>query len=732
MFKWIFNTLCFFFYVSTSAVAGSGDLFVVTSNGTVSNNISITLCLNTDGKNPLSCQNYTTKPGTLSIRTTIQNKTYLYAGIKINTAGYVYSGASSESSGYRFIGPVSNTQAATGTVQPSYSTLAATNPSSVTVNSGQTATFSSTASGGIPPYTYQWQVSINDGLNFSNISGATSSSYTTGTLSTTENGYQYRMLVTDASLNLAISGSAILTVNEALSATVSPTNISVDSGQTVIFTATPTQGIAPYSYQWYSCTNVNCTSVSLISGATSSTYSPSTATTGTYYYQAIVTDATAATATTNVATLTVDNTLSATVSPSSLSVDQGQTATFTATPTGGTAPYSYQWYTCTTFTCASASIISSATSNTYSPSTVATGTYYYQAIVTDATTATVTTNVATLTITTVPTTTLSISPSSLALSVKCPTSGGSCVYSNASLTGNQRYITVQNTSASQTTPTLTTTAAGFPTGTSITADTCNGNTLAPLATCSITVTPNQVSSSDCTNGSQATPGTITISTGSGSAVANIYVLSYGCIYQGGFIYSIDDNYTDYPEAGSIGGSTAAVYDSVPGQSGTFDVPNWGGTGIDVGSTTYDTSSTGANNGDTNTTTITNVLGCTGSNATDIAACVCGYLSVDEAGDLNCTSPSTCYVDWYLPAICQLGQATCAGCACTSGSTNMTDQLYNTIGANFVNTNSYYWSSSENPNNAANYADYAVIADNNQSYAPKYLKIGIRCGRNLTP
>jgi hypothetical protein len=639
MLKWIFTTLCFVFYVSTSAFAGSGDLFVVTSNETESNNISITLCLNINGKNPLSCQNYTTKPGTLNIRTTIQNKTYLYAGIKINTAGYVYSGAPSGSNGYSFIGQVSNTQAATGTVQPSSSTLATTNPSSVTVDSGQTATFSSTASGGITPYTYQWQVSINNGLNFSNISGATSSSYTTGILSTTENGYQYRMLVTDASSNTAISGAAILTVNGTLSATVSPTN---------------------------------------------------------------------------------------------LSVDQGQTATFTATPTGGTAPYSYQWYTCTTFTCASASIISSATSNTYSPSTAATGTYYYQAIVSDATMATATTNVATLTITSVPTTTLSISPSTLALSVNCPTAGGSCVYSNAALTGNQRYITVQNTSATQTTPLLTTTSAGLPTGTLITADTCNGNTLAPLATCSITVTPNQVASSDCTNGSQATPGTITISTGSGSAVADIYVLSYGCIYQGGFIYSIDDDYTDYPEAGSIGGSIAAVYDSVPGQSGTFDVPNWGGPGIDVGSTTYDTSATGANNGDTNTTTITNVLGCTGSNATDIAACVCSNLSVSAAGDLNCTSPSNCYVDWYLPAICQLGQATCAGCACTSGSTNMTDQLYNTIGANFVTTNSYYWSSSENPNNTANYADYAVIADNNQSYAPKSLKIGIRCGRNLTP
>ena len=129
-------------------------------------------------------------------------------------------------------------------------------------------------------------------------------------------------------------------------------------------------------------------------------------TTGTYYYQAVVMDSspTPETATTNVATLTVDSALSATVTPSSLSVDSGQTANFTANPVGGASPYSYQWYSCTDSTCVSPTIISGATSSTYSPSTATTGTYYNQAVVTDSASSpeTATTNVATLTVNSLP------------------------------------------------------------------------------------------------------------------------------------------------------------------------------------------------------------------------------------------------------------------------------------------------------------------------------------------
>ena len=400
MLKWIVNTLFLLLFLNTSTFSATGDLFVVSSSGT-GNSISITLCLNIKGQRPVSCENHTTKPGILNIHTTIPNKTYQFAGIKINSAGYSFS-SPVQANSYSFIGVVSDTQAATGIVNQNNSALSITNPSSITVDSGQVATFSTTASGGTMPYSYQWQLSTNGGTSFSNISAATTSSYTTSTLSTANNGYLYRAIVMDSVSASVISEAASLTVNSLLSATVTPSSLSADLGQAALFTTKPVGGTAPYSYQWYSCTTSSCTSATAILNATNNTYSPSTTTTGTYYYQAIVQDSalTPETATTNVATLTVDGALSATVTPSSLSVDSGQAALFTTNPTGGTAPYSYQWYSCTDSTCASASVISGATSSTYSLSTAITGTYYYQAIVADSasTPATATTNVATLSV----------------------------------------------------------------------------------------------------------------------------------------------------------------------------------------------------------------------------------------------------------------------------------------------------------------------------------------------
>ena len=84
------------------------------------------------------------------------------------------------------------------------------NPSNQTVNAGQTATFSSTASG-TPTPTVKWQVS--SGGPFADIPGATSTTYSFATASG-DNGKSYHAVFTN-SAGSATSNAATLTVNSA-------------------------------------------------------------------------------------------------------------------------------------------------------------------------------------------------------------------------------------------------------------------------------------------------------------------------------------------------------------------------------------------------------------------------------------------------------------------------------------------------------------------------------------
>lgn len=80
-----------------------------------------------------------------------------------------------------------------------------TQPEQQSAASGGTATFSVTATGGTPPYSYQWRTApvSADGL-YSNVPGSwsnvgtNSTSYTTGTLSSADNGTWVSVVVTDS------------------------------------------------------------------------------------------------------------------------------------------------------------------------------------------------------------------------------------------------------------------------------------------------------------------------------------------------------------------------------------------------------------------------------------------------------------------------------------------------------------------------------------------------------
>ncbi|PYX65751.1 MAG: hypothetical protein DMG78_29455, partial [Acidobacteria bacterium] len=169
-----------------------------------------------------------------------------------------------------------------------------TQPSNQTVTAGQTATFMVVASG-TAPLSYQWQ------KNGANISGATSSSYTTPAATTSDSGSTFDIVVSN-SAGTVTSNAATLTVNAAAVAptiTTQPVNQTVTAGQTATFTVVAS-GTAPLSYQWQR-NGAN------ISGATSSSYTtPATTTADSGSTFRVVVTNTAGSATSNAATLTVN------------------------------------------------------------------------------------------------------------------------------------------------------------------------------------------------------------------------------------------------------------------------------------------------------------------------------------------------------------------------------------------------------------------------------------------
>ena len=99
-----------------------------------------------------------------------------------------------------------------------------TQPGNQSVTAGQTANFSVVAVG-TAPLSYQWQ------KDNSNISGATSSSYTTPATGQSDSGSSFRVIVTN-SAGSATSNNATLTVSPAISAGVDVTTYKNDLART--------------------------------------------------------------------------------------------------------------------------------------------------------------------------------------------------------------------------------------------------------------------------------------------------------------------------------------------------------------------------------------------------------------------------------------------------------------------------------------------------------------------
>jgi len=181
-----------------------------------------------------------------------------------------------------------------------------TTPANCSVNNG-TATVN--PSGGTPPYTYTW-----------NTTPAQITPTATGLAPGT-----YSVMVADNSGCFFTTTTVTVTGGGGFTSTISSTP-SVCSSANATATVTPTGGTTPYTYQWSPAGGANAVATGLAAGN----------------YSVLVTDASGCTGSYTVAVSVIGGfTLNTSSSPALCFAAANGTAT--ATPTGGTAPFTYQW-----------------------------------------------------------------------------------------------------------------------------------------------------------------------------------------------------------------------------------------------------------------------------------------------------------------------------------------------------------------------------------------------------
>ncbi len=252
--------------------------------------------------------------------------------------------------------------------------IIATQPvSNTTICKNSTASLSVVASGGSGTFSYQWQSAASLGGSYSNISGATSDTYTTSSLSVTS---YFRVVVANSGsgCNTLTSTEATVFVGDISVQPVVPAPICSGGSATVSVTASANGGTATFTYQWESSTN-GTSGWSSIGGATSNSYT-TPALSSTTYYRCIVTSATPnCTLTSDVVQVDVVPDPTITTQPADGTICTGGSYDLSVSATNGTPSLNYQWQSSATLG-GTYIDISGATSANYSTPALLSTTYY--------------------------------------------------------------------------------------------------------------------------------------------------------------------------------------------------------------------------------------------------------------------------------------------------------------------------------------------------------------------
>jgi len=232
------------------------------------------------------------------------------------------------------------------TVNPNLPASVSIGASATTICAGTSVTFTATPTNEGTAPTYQWQINGTD------VSGETASTFTTSTLADTN--VVTVILTSNASPCLtgspATSNGITMTVNPTLTASVSiaASATTVCAGDTVTFTATPTNGGTAPTYQWL----VNGTAVI---GVATATFATSTLSNSDVISVVMTSNATpcltGSPATSGTITMTVNDLPTVSLTDNGPTICSGSTAVFTLTGTSGAVvTYNLNGGTSTTIT----------------------------------------------------------------------------------------------------------------------------------------------------------------------------------------------------------------------------------------------------------------------------------------------------------------------------------------------------------------------------------------------
>ena len=213
-----------------------------------------------------------------------------------------------------------------------------THPQNVSVCTGNSNNFSVTATG--IGFTYQWQLSIDGGASYNNISGANASTYNVTGITAGMNGYRYRVILSGCPPS-ATSNAAILTVVNGPSVTAQPVDATVCEGANTSFTV---GGSAGATFQWQVSTDGGI-NFNNITGATNATLNLTavTASMNNYRYRAVLTTAGCSVpAVSTAAILTVNLLAAITTQPTDATICAGSNNTFCVTAVGTNLTYIWQ------------------------------------------------------------------------------------------------------------------------------------------------------------------------------------------------------------------------------------------------------------------------------------------------------------------------------------------------------------------------------------------------------